>query len=89
MGHNDVKANMEICLKRLRHSLQNGLIYMAFRSILKILLKAMRCFLPDVFKASCKVGEKNRLQSQEANCTLPVGCTGMSLICLEWRRVKL
>lgn len=49
----------------------------------------MRCFLPDVFKASCKVGEKNRLQSQEANCTLPVGCTGMSLICLEWRRAKL
>lgn len=46
-------------------------------------------FLPGVFKASCKVGEQNRLQSQEANCTLPVGCTRMSLICLEWRRKKL
>lgn len=89
MGHNDVKTNMEICLKRLKHSLQKGLIYMAFRSILKILLKAMRQFLPGVFRASCKVGEKNRLQSEEANCELPVGCTGMSLICLEWRKAKL
>lgn len=27
MGYNDVKANREICLKRLQHGLPNGLIY--------------------------------------------------------------
>ena len=33
MGYNDVKANREICLKRLQHSLPNGLIYVNFAEI--------------------------------------------------------
>jgi len=51
MGYNDVKANMEICLRRLRKSLWDRLIYMTPRSILKIPLKGMRYVLPGVFKA--------------------------------------
>lgn len=31
MGYNDVKANREICLKRLQHSLPNGLIYVTLQ----------------------------------------------------------
>jgi len=51
IGYNDVKANMEICLRRLRKSLWDRLIYMTPRSILKIPLKGMRYVLPGVFKA--------------------------------------
>lgn len=91
MGYNDVKANMEICLKRLRQSLWDRLIYMAFISILKILLKVMRYILPGIFKgrAPSSYEKKNTLQSLKVDSTLPLEFTVMNLICRVWRKVKL